>query len=164
MLSFYDSPIGRLIIETEADTLLRVSTSLCDFPENSERECDGGGAVLSETNRWLDMYFSGRRPDFTPRLFFAGTPFQRKVWQLLQEIPYGCTLTYGSLAKEIALARGQSHMSAQAVGNACSRNPILLIIPCHRVVGSNGSLVGFASGIDRKRWLLDWEKEHSLAQ
>ena len=164
MLSFYDSPIGRLFIETAEDALLRISTSPSGFPESSERKYDGGGAVLKETYHWLDIYFSGRQPDFTPRLLFAGTSFQRLVWQLLRAIPYGSTLTYGSLAMKVALARGQSRMSAQAVGNACSRNPILLIVPCHRVVGKDGSLVGFASGIDRKCWLLDWEKKHLFAQ
>ena len=104
-------------------------------------------AVLSEARRWLDVYFSGREPDFTPPLHPVGSPFRRAVWELLLQITYGQTTTYGALARQLAAERGLSRMSAQAVGGAVGHNVISIIIPCHRVVGTNGSLTGYAGGI-----------------
>jgi methylated-DNA-[protein]-cysteine S-methyltransferase len=102
----------------------------------------------------LDRYFEGQDPGFVPPIRLDGTPFQQTVWELLQTIPYGETMTYGEIAARIARLRGIRKMSAQAVGGAVSRNPIALIIPCHRVIGSNGDLTGYAGGLDRKEWLL----------
>ena len=113
--------------------------------------------VLAETRRWLDCYFSGRKPDFTPPLHPIGSAFRQAVWRLLLEIPYGQTTTYGALARRLAAEEGLASMSAQAVGGAVGHNEISLIIPCHRVVGSNGSLTGYAGGIDKKIRLLDLE-------
>ena len=114
-------------------------------------------AVFDEAKRWLDLYFSGQEPTFTPPLDMQTTPFRRAVWEILLAIPYGQTRTYGDIARRIAQQSGRS-VSAQAVGGAVGHNPISLIIPCHRVVGSNGSLTGYAGGIDRKVQLLTLEK------
>lgn len=114
-------------------------------------------AVFDQTRRWLDLYFSGREPGFTPALNPAGSAFRRAVWEILLKIPYGKTTTYGQIAREIAAARGLAKMSAQAVGGAVGHNEISIIIPCHRVIGAHGSLTGYASGIDRKIKLLQLE-------
>lgn len=110
--------------------------------------------VFAETIRWLDIYFSGREPDFLPPLHARGTPFQEMVWEILRAIPYGRTRTYGEIAAQIAQQTGRPRMSAQAVGSAVGRNPISLLIPCHRVMGANGSLTGYAGGVEKKRRLL----------
>ena len=112
--------------------------------------------VFEEARRWLDLYFSGKEPGFLPPLAPKATPFRKKVWDILLSIPYGQTMTYGEIAK--AIAREQSsRMSAQAVGGAVGHNPISIIVPCHRVVGTNGSLTGYADGIDKKVQLLTLE-------
>jgi methylated-DNA-[protein]-cysteine S-methyltransferase len=117
--------------------------------------------VFDQTARWLKCYFDGFMPDFTPPLAPQGTPFRQDVWKILREIPYGGTMSYGQVAVRLAADRGLSRMSAQAVGGAVGHNPIALIIPCHRVVGADGSLTGYAAGLDRKDWLLKWENAHS---
>lgn len=114
--------------------------------------------VLADTRRWLDIYFTGRQPDFTPKLRMLTTSFRQAVWQIMLTIPYGQTMTYGEIAKRIAVQKGLKQMSVQAVGGAVGHNSISLIIPCHRVVGTNGSLTGYASGIDKKKRLLELEK------
>lgn len=111
-------------------------------------------AVCDQTKRWLDLYFSGREPGFTPALNPVGSAFRRAVWEILLKIPYGRTTTYGQIAREIAAARGLAKMPAQAVGGAVGHNEISIIIPCHRVVGTHGSLTGYVGGIDRKIKLL----------
>ncbi len=113
--------------------------------------------VFRQAAEWLDIYFSGRQPGFRPPLRLKGTEFQREVWNLLLAIPYGQTTTYGAIARRMAEGRGLPHLSAQAVGGAVGRNPVSLIVPCHRVVGSDGSLTGYAGGLDRKRALLALE-------
>ena len=105
-----------------------------------------------------DIYFSGKEPDFTVPLHFTGTAFQNEVWEILCTIPYGQTMTYGEIAKQIAVRKGLLHMSAQAVGGAVGHNEISIIVPCHRVVGADGSLTGYAGGIDKKIKLLQLEK------
>lgn len=115
--------------------------------EHVERETP----ILMDTKRWLDVYFTGREPDFTPPLHPAGSPFRQTVWQLLLEIPYGQTTTYGALLGDGA--------SARAVGGAVGRNPISIIVPCHRVIGADGSLTGYAGGVDRKIRLLALERQ-----
>lgn len=112
--------------------------------------------VFEEARRWLDEYFSGRRPQFTPPLALRGSDFRRRVWQRLLEIPYGQTVTYGQLARSLGCR------SAQAVGGAVGHNPISLIVPCHRVVGTDGGLTGYAGGIDRKACLLQLEGAYPL--
>lgn len=121
--------------------------------EHIERET----SILTETKRWLDIYFDGTEPGFTPPLHPVGSAFRQAVWELLLQIPYGQTVTYGELARMLAEKQGLVRMSAQAVGGAVGHNSISLIIPCHRVVGSNGSLTGYAGGIDKKIKLLELE-------
>ena len=107
--------------------------------------------VVTLVCRWLDCYFSGHCPDFLPPLALQGTPFQRRVWWALMDIPYGATTTYGALARSVGCR------SAQAVGQAVGRNPVAIIVPCHRVVGSDGTLTGYAYGLERKEYLLKLE-------
>lgn len=156
----YDSPLGGILLAADevgltglwfdgekyfADTL---------DPEHKAQETP----ILREAKRWLDVYFRGQEPDFTPPLHPIGSPFRQEVWALLLQIPYGQTTTYGALAKQLAAMHGLSRMSAQAVGGAIGHNEISIIIPCHRVVGTNGSLTGYAGGIDKKAKLLTLEK------
>lgn len=158
----YDSPLGGILLAADevgltglwfdgekyfADTL---------DPEHKAQETP----ILREAKRWLDVYFRGQEPDFTPPLHPIGSPFRQEVWALLLQIPYGQTTTYGALAKQLAAMHGLARMSAQAVGGAVGRNEISIIIPCHRVVGTNGSLTGYAGGIDKKAKLLTLEKIH----
>lgn len=114
--------------------------------------------IFDETVRWLNIYFSGKAPDFTPPLLMKTTPFRKTVWEIMLTIPYGNTMTYGEIANIIAKQKNITKMSAQAVGGAVGHNSISLIIPCHRVVGTNGSLTGYAGGIDKKVHLLMLEK------
>lgn len=116
--------------------------------------------ALMEGKRWLDIYFAGNEPDFTPPLHPIGTPFRMAVWHILLKIPYGKTMTYGDIAQRLAQERGLPRLSARAVGSAVGRNPISLIIPCHRVIGKNSRLTGYAGGLHRKAYLLAMEKKH----
>ena len=113
--------------------------------------------VFAQTRAWLDMYFSGKEPDFTPALHLIGSDFQRAVWDILLTIPYACTMTYGEIAALLAERRGIAAMSAQAVGGAVGHNRIGVIVPCHRVMGAKGNLTGYAAGISRKIFLLQLE-------
>lgn len=113
--------------------------------------------VFDLAKKWLDIYFSGREPDFKVPLHFTGRAFQNEVWEILYAIPYGQTMTYGQIAQLLAKKKGLPRMSAQAVGGAVGRNEISVIVPCHRVVGSSGSLTGYAGGIDKKIELLKLE-------
>ena len=106
--------------------------------------------ILTEAKKWLNVYFSGEEPKFTPPLHPTGSVFRQEVWKILLQIPYGQTITYGEIARRMAVMKNTSHMSAQAVGGAVGHNEISIIIPCHRVVGTNGSLTGYAGGIDKK--------------
>ena len=117
----------------------------------------GETPTLAETKRWLDIYFTGREPGFLPPLHPIGSAFRQSVWELLLRIPYGQTTTYGEIAQELAAKRGLARMSAQAVGGAVGHNEISILIPCHRVVGTNGSLTGYAGGVDKKERLLTLE-------
>ena len=124
-----------------------------DFVFEEKENC-----ILKDALRWLDIYFSGQKPDFLPKLHLIGTDVQREVWDILLEIPYGQTVTYGEIARKIADKRGLKTMSAQAVGGAVGHNRVSVIVPCHRVIGSDGSLTGYAGGIERKIRLLDIEQ------
>ena len=114
--------------------------------------------ILTEAKRWLDIYFTGKAPDFTPPLHPIGSAFRRSVWEILLQIPYGQTATYGEIARQLAKKQGLERMSAQAVGGAVGHNEISIIIPCHRVVGADGSLTGYAGGIGKKETLLELER------
>lgn len=120
-------------------------------PESGERELP----VFRQAKHWLEVYFAGKEPAFSVPLHPMGTAFQQRVWSLLRTIPYGNTVTYGEIAKRLAAENGIAHLSAQAVG----RNPISILIPCHRVIGADGSLTGYAGGIGRKCALLTLERE-----
>lgn len=114
--------------------------------------------ILIQTRQWLDRYFAGEQPSLTElKLAPMGSDFRQRVWSILCQIPYGETTTYGEIAKQVAAELGRETMSAQAIGGAVGHNPISIIIPCHRVVGANGSLTGYAGGIDKKIWLLNHE-------
>lgn len=114
--------------------------------------------VFVETRVWLDRYFRGEKPPALPPIRVRGSDFRRRISELLRAIPYGETRTYGDLARDVARALGRPHMSAQAVGGAVGHNPISILVPCHRVVGRNGELTGYAGGLDRKRALLELER------
>lgn len=114
--------------------------------------------VFAQARQWLDIYFSRHDPGFTPALTLDSTPFRMDVWRILLTIPFGKTMTYGEIAARIAEQKGIRRMSALAVGSAVGHNPISLIIPCHRVVGADGSMTGYAGGIDRKIKLLEMER------
>lgn len=124
----------------------------------SSKIISGDNASISKAKKWLDIYFAGQQPDFMPPLHMMGTPFRQKVWQILLDIPYGKTITYGEIARILAKEQGDCPMSAQAVGNAVGHNEISIVIPCHRVVGAKGNLVGYAGGIERKIALLKLEQ------
>ncbi len=152
----YSSPLGPLALTGDDHALAQLhflDTPLpCPFPAPHDIP-----APLQETCHWLDLYFQGKRPDFLPPLNPAGTPFQLKVWNYLLTLPYGTTTTYGKIAQDIARKEGQRNLSPQAVGNALARNPILILIPCHRVLGAQNTLTGYAAGLPRKHALLALE-------
>ena len=149
--TIYPSPVGVLTLvgEGEALTGLWMENNL---PE--ELPPMGHAPVFDRAATWLDRYFQGRPQKVDFDLKPTGTPFQKKVWQILLTVPYGQTRSYGSVAKEIA---PDENMSAQAIGGAVGRNPISIIIPCHRIVGSHGRLTGYAGGLEAKEWLLRHE-------
>ena len=156
----YKSPLGYITLASDGESLIGLwfddQKYFADtLNENHEEKLL---PIFKETNKWLDLYFSGKIPDFTPHLLIKTTEFRKAVWKILLTIPYGQTMTYGEIAKIIAKQKGLSRMSAQAVGSAVSHNSISLIIPCHRVVGTNGSLTGYAGGLDKKIKLLTLEK------
>lgn len=155
----YNSPLGKILLTADGLGLtgLWFVRAGQDVPDLDGWYGDTEPFTLGEARRWLDLYFDRREPDFMPPLHLMGTAFQKEVWDILLAIPYGKTTTYGAIAGEIARRRGLPRMSAQAVGGAVGRNPVSLLVPCHRVVGKNGSLTGYAGGIDKKRTLLKLE-------
>ena len=144
----HPSPVGTLYLTADAGGL----TGIWMHPEKTE-----DFPILSQAKAWLDGYFSGNPAELSFPLNPHGTPFQKQVWEILLTIPYGKTTTYGAIAREMALRTGKEKMSAQAVGQAVGANPISILIPCHRVVGTNGKLTGYAGGLDKKEWLLHHE-------
>lgn len=156
----YDSPLGGITIASngEAITGLWFEGQKYFGDTLSEQYVEKKLPVFEEAERWLDIYFQGKEPDFMPPLLMETTPFRKSVWEIMLEIPYGKTMTYGEIAERIANQKGIVRMSAQAVGGAVGHNSISLMIPCHRVVGTNGSLTGYAGGIDKKVKLLTLEK------
>jgi methylated-DNA-[protein]-cysteine S-methyltransferase len=149
--TFVPAPIGDLLlVSADGVTLSRLWLPPAAAPDGAIRDDDL--PVLAEARRQLGEYFDGRRTTFDVKLAVQGTPFQRAVWDALRRIPYGATRTYGQIAVEI-----DAPGAARAVGAANHDNPLAIIVPCHRVVGANGSLVGFAGGLEQKRTLLDLE-------
>ncbi len=139
-----------MTLQSDGEYLTGVSFGGCECGRKDKT----APPVLEQTARWLDIYFGGGIPDFTPPIKLNVTPFCREVCDILLTVPYGKTVTYGDIAKIIAERRGIALMSAQAVGGAVHRNPIAVIIPCHRVIGSDGLLTGYAAGLDIKEKLL----------
>lgn len=159
-IQHYDSPLGGILLAADEIGLTGLWFDGEKYYADSlpGEYADRETPILSQAKRWLDIYFDGREPDFLPPLHPIGSEFRQAVWEILLQIPYGQTATYGEIAKQLAEKRGQTKMSAQAVGGAVGHNEISVIIPCHRVVGTNGSLTGYAGGIDRKIKLLELEK------
>lgn len=155
-ITTYQSPLGEILLAADEIGLTGLWFDGEKFyadsldPEHEERNVP----VFDVVKKWLDIYFSGHEPDFMPSVHMIGSEFRQQVWKILREIPYGETITYGALAKRVARERGLERMSAQAVGGAVGHNEISIIVPCHRVVGSDGSLTGYAGGIDKKERLL----------
>ena len=158
-ISHYHSPLGDILLAADSAGLTGLwfegqkYFALYLDKEHEEKELP----VFEEAKRWLDIYFSGKNPDFQVPLHFTGTDFQNEVWEILYAIPYGQTTTYGEIAAQLAKKRGLPRMSAQVVGGAVGHNEISIIVPCHRVVGASGSLTGYAGGIEKKIELLRLE-------
>lgn len=150
--TIYHSPLGPIVLEGCGGRLTGLRFEAKNIAPTGE-----GEAMLDEARRWLERYFDGGNPEGIPPLRLEGTPFQQRVWQELMHIPYGRTVSYGQLAERIGCR------SAQAVGGAVGRNPVAIIVPCHRVVGADGTLTGFAYGLERKRWLLTHEAQTTNA-
>ena len=156
----YDSPLGGITLASDGESLIGLwfdgQKYFADTLDRGHKE--KWLPVFDDTCRWLDTYFSGKAPAFTPKLNMRTSAFRKKVWEIMLTIPFGQTMTYGEIAARIAKEKGSKQMSARAVGGAVGHNSISLIIPCHRVVGSSGSLTGYAGGIDKKVRLLQMEK------
>ena len=156
--SRYTSPLGEILLASDGQSVtgLWFEGQKYFSPSLLAQAKKEPLPVLDAARQWLDMYFDGRQPDFMPPLSVEGSPFRQAVWRILQTIPYGRTMTYGEIGRQIA-GVDDGKMSAQAVGGAVGRNPISIMIPCHRVVGANGSLTGYAGGLARKQALLKLE-------
>ena len=155
----YHSPLGDILLAADETGLTGLWFDGGKyFADNLPKDyLQAETPILAETVRWLEIYFSGRQPDFLPPMHPVGTPFRKMVWEILLQIPYGETTTYGEIAQKMSEKMGIQRMSAQAVGGAVGHNEISIIIPCHRVVGANGNLTGYAGGLDKKMALLQLE-------
>lgn len=159
-INHYESPMGGVLLAADGEGL----TGL--WFEGGKHYAEGLAPGYEEKDlpvfglakHWLTVYFSGREPDFLPPLHLEGSPFRMAVWEVLRGIPYGKTVSYGEIAKAVAKRQGLSGMSAQAVGGAVGHNRVSILVPCHRVVGADGNLTGYAGGLDRKARLLALEK------
>jgi len=148
-----ESPLGKLLLATDEDRLIELAFADGRTPPIVDPSWTEGGAWLREPVRQLKAFFKGDLRDFDLSLKPTGTPFQQRVWTLLREIPFGETISYGELARRIG-----NPAASRAVGLANGSNPIAIVIPCHRVIGSNGKLTGYGGGLDNKRWLIDFER------
>lgn len=158
----YHSPVGKITIASNEKNIVglwidkqKYYMDVLQDKEYQEKETD----IIKLAKKWLDKYFNKENPkiDELP-IEFIGSDFRKQIWKILAEIPYGKVVTYGDIAKQVAKQKGVKIMSAQAVGGAVGHNPISIIIPCHRVVGANGSLTGYAGGIEIKTKLLELER------
>lgn len=156
----YHSPLGGITLASDGEALTGLwFDGQKYYGDNLTKNCvEKRLPIFEQAEKWLDTYFSGQVPDFTPPLCMKTTEFRKTVWEIMLTISYGETMTYGEIAEKLALRKGIARMSAQAVGGAVGHNSISLIIPCHRVVGANGSLTGYAGGIDKKEKLLEMER------
>ena len=165
-INHYHSPLGEILLAADDIGLTGLWFEGQKYfarhldEEHTEKEM----ACFDAAKEWLDTYFSGRKPDVVIPLHLKGTDFQQKVWSILCNIPYGKTITYKKIAKQLAEQEGKKSMSAQAVGGAVGRNPISIIVPCHRVIGTDGSLTGYVGGIDKKTKLLELELATNILQ
>lgn len=154
-INYYQSPLGQMTMTSNGEDLTRLFfTDAHLAPQGEVLDL----AVFQQARQWLDTYFQGKQPSSVPLFKLEGTDFQKAVWSILLTIPYGKTTSYRNIAQEIAQQRGIKSMSAQAVGGSVGRNPICLIVPCHRVIGVDGSMTGYAEGIERKVALLKLEQ------
>ena len=156
----FNSPLGGITLASDGEALTGLwFDGQKYFAASLEKEHEERMLpVFDLADKWLNLYFSGSEPGFLPPLLMRTTEFRKTVWEILLSIPYGKTMTYGEIADRIAAGRRLSRMSAQAVGGAVAHNAISLMIPCHRVVGTDGSLTGYAGGLEKKIWLLELEK------
>ena len=153
-IQYYQSPVGWLEITADDSSLISIS-----FKREEGESTEDSSSVLKETITQLNEYFEGTRTSFQLKVAPAGTDFQQKIWQLVTKVPFGETASY----LDIALQSG-SEKNTRAVGLANGKNPIPIIVPCHRIIGTNGKLTGYAGGLDKKRWLLLHEQKRSKAQ
>lgn len=155
----YNSPLGEILLVADDIGLTGLWFDIEKYYKlNTDKEHEEKDiSILTEAKKWLDIYFSGKEPEFFPPIHLIGSDFQKEVWNILLKIPYGQTTTYGEIANKIAVKRGLKQMSAQAVGGAVGHNPVAVIVPCHRVIGKNGNLTGYAGGVDKKIYLLKLE-------
>lgn len=160
--TYYKSPLGKILLASKDNKLIGLWIEgqkhyLGNLKETTKE--NNQDEILLKTKEWLDRYFNNEKPSIIELpLNPMGSEFRQEVWKILRKIPYGKTITYNDIAKKIAQKRGIKKMSAQAVGGAVGNNPISIIIPCHRVVGKNGNLTGYAGGLDKKIFLLKHEK------
>lgn len=156
----YDSPVGLLTLASDGESLtgLWIKEQKYFASTLHAERAVGDLPVFERAKEWLRTYFEGRNPSFTPPLAPSGSAFRQSVWKILLAIPYGEVITYGSIAGKLAKQSGSETMSSQAVGGAVGHNPVSIIIPCHRVVGADGSLTGYAGGIEVKKKLLSLER------
>ena len=159
-LHHYSSPLGELTIAGNGKDITGLwFDGQKYFAESLDKEHEEKNfPVFEMTDKWLDIYFSGKAPNFTPPLLMKAAEFRRSVWNILLTIPFGKTITYGEIAEKISRQKGILQISPQAVGQAVGHNAISIIIPCHRVVGKNGELTGYAGGLDKKLKLLELER------
>ena len=154
------TPLGEIRLRSDGKSLtgLWFVGQVNDAKDNSDIEIKDDLPIFGQVETWLESYFSGEQTPIKIPLQPKGTMFQERVWKILQEIPYGETMTYGEIAQRIAKEKGVATYSAQAVGQAVGKNPISILIPCHRVLGKNGALTGYAGGVHRKEHLLRTER------
>ena len=153
-----NTPLGSVTLAADGEALIGLwFDGQRHYGESLIQPAEGDAAVFAEARRWLELYFRGEQPGFMPRLAPRGSAFRRTVWDILLTIPRGQTMTYGAVAEEAARRLGAARTSARAVGGAVGHNPISLLIPCHRVVGADGRLTGYAGGLERKERLLALE-------
>ena len=156
MIRKYLSPIGELGLVVRDGFLMEIKLDERGLSE--EKGKDGDDETMQKVVLWLDKYFDGKAMEIADlKLVLRGTEFQKEVWEILRGIEYGKTLSYGEIAQKIAEKRGMGKMLARAVGQAVGKNPIPIIIPCHRVVGKDGKLTGYSGGMEKKIWLLRHE-------
>ena len=162
----YLSPLGRVTLASDGISIIGLWFVGQRYDGSNRLTADARERpeAITKAIRWLDEYFSGSVPAYMPPLNPAGTPFQRMVWDVLRTIPYGGTASYLQIAKAVAGKYHLTNVSARSVGGAVGRNPVSILIPCHRVIASNGALTGYAGGLHRKRWLLQLEQGNGVPE